>query len=373
MRPRLFIVVNEDRFFLSHRKEIAINAIKGGYDVTLVAKNTGRMNEVKALGINAIELKINPTGENLLEEFKTFCFLLKLYRREKPLIVHHVGLKNVLYGGLAAKLAKIHGVVDAISGLGIMFSGEKPSLLAKAVLSVIRFSCNRKNVADIFQNKEDEKIFKDRHIIDRCKVYFTHGSGVNLKNYAYVDEPENDVLKVIFTARMVEDKGVKVLIEAAERLKDLYRGKVKFILCGGLSKNPKAIKEEYLREHCDGDYICWLGYRSDVKELLEQSNIMCFPSYYREGLPKSLIEAAAIGLPIVTTDSIGCKDTVVDGYNGFLVPVKDSVSLAEKLSILFDNPDLRKMMRVNSRKLAEKYFSIEPVIKEHMEIYRSFT
>lgn len=369
MKNRIFMVVNEDRFFLSHRKDIAIRAKESGLDVTIVAKDTGYRSEVDSLGLKMIELPVNPTGVNIFEEFKTFHFLLRLYVREKPDIVHHVGLKSILWGGLAAKLARIHGVVNAVSGLGVMFSQEKKSVMAEAILSVIRYSCHRKNVATIFQNAEDRKLFVDKHIVKNENVYYTRGSGIDLKTYIYTPEPETSVIQVIFTARMVVEKGVEVLINAAECLKNQYAGKVRFILCGSLSSNPKAISESYLKEHCDGEYICWLGHRSDIRQLLECSHIMCFPSYYREGVPKSLIEAAAVGRPIVTTNSIGCKDVVIDGYNGFLVPIKDSIVLAEKLAVLFDDQMLRRTMGVNSRKMAEKYFSIDTVIDEHLKIW----
>lgn len=369
--PSLFIIVNEDRFFLSHRKEIAVHAIKNGYDVTVVAKDTGRITEVEALGLKTIKLPINPTGTNVLEELRTFYFLYCLYKREKPDIVHHVGLKNILWGGLAARFARVKGVLNAVSGLGIMFDSVNLSKLSKAILYTIRFACNRNNVAILFQNNEDRKLFESHRILDKCNIYFTRGSGVDLNYYNYVKPPTNDVIRVIFTARMVEEKGVKVLIEAAELLRKDYNNKVVFLLCGDLSHNPRAIKASYIMNHCDGKYICWLGYRSDIKDLLEGSDIMCFPSYYREGVPKSLIEAAAIGRPIVTTNSIGCKDVVIDGYNGFLVPIKNSLELANKLRVLFADANKRKIMGINSRKLAEKYFSLESVIETHMTIYKN--
>ena len=158
------------------------------------------------------------------------------------------------------------------------------------------------------------------------------GSGVDLNQYCYTPESSDGKRsKILLTARMIVEKGVFVLTEAALKLKEQYVDKVEFLLCGGLDDNPKAIKEEELKAVCDGEYIQWLGYRTDVLELLKSCNIVAFPSFYKEGLPKSLIEAAAVGRPIVTTNSIGCKEAVVDGYNGFLIPVKDSDALAEKL------------------------------------------
>ena len=195
------------------------------------------------------------------------------------------------------------------------------------------------------------------------------GSGVDLNQYCYTPEPGSGKIKVLFTARMIVEKGVFVLVDAALKLKEQYKDKVEFLLCGGLDDNPKAIKEEELKAVCDGEYIRWLGYRTDVLELLKSCHIVAFPSYYKEGLPKSLIEATAVGRPIVTTNSIGCKETVIDGYNGYLIPVKDSDVLAEKLRTLFEDEDLRLNMGRNSRILAEKDFSIENVILKHLEIY----
>jgi glycosyltransferase involved in cell wall biosynthesis len=170
---------------------------------------------------------------------------------------------------------------------------------------------------------------------------------------------------------MIKEKGVLELAEAARLLKNAYQKKVQFLLCGDISDNPKSLTKKEMDEITDGRYIAWLGYRTDVRELLEQSHIVAFPSYYREGIPKCLIEACAVGRPIVTTDSIGCRDAVIDGYNGFLVPIKDGRALAEKLEILIGDKALRLRMGANSRKLAEREFSIENVVERHIEIYNS--
>lgn len=367
--PRLLIIVNEDRFFLSHRKEIALQAQKNGYDVTVVTKNTGRRSEVEALGLKMLELPINPTGENVLEEFRTFLFLYKLYRVQEPEIVHHVGLKNILWGSLAAKLAKVNGIVNAVSGLGVLFSQDKESFMASMILRVLRFSHHRKNVIVIFQNNEDMQLFLDKKVVEEEQIQFIKGSGIDLSGFSYTPAPQEEPVRILFTARMVEEKGTIILAKAAELLRGEYEGRVEFLLCGGLSTNPKAIKENELKEHCDGEYIQWLGHRSDILDLLRKSHIVAFPSYYREGVPKSLIEATAIGRPIVTTNSIGCKDTVEDGYNGFLIPIKDSQSLASKLKLLIDNSSLRERMGLNSRRIAERDFSLADVVAKHLSIY----
>ena len=366
---RLFIVVNVDWFFLSHRKDIALSAQENGYEVTVVTKDTGKKSTIEALGLKVIDLPMNRSGQNIIEELYTCWFLYRLYRREKPDIAHHVGLKTILWGTLAAKLAKVHGVVNAVSGLGIFFSEENTSLVSKLLSRVLHFSHHRKNLAVIFQNEEDKGLFLKNRIIKEEQAFMIKGSGVDLNQHCYTPEQESKKIKVLLTARMIVEKGVFVLVDAALKLKEKYRDKVEFLLCGGLDDNPKVIKEEELKSVCDGGYIQWLGYRTDVLELLKSCHIVAFPSYYKEGLPKSLIEAAAVGRPIVTTNSIGCKETVVDGYNGYLIPVKDSDTLAEKLNLLFEDENLRQNMGRNSRILAEKDFSIENVIHRHLEIY----
>lgn len=371
--PKLFMVVNEDRFFLSHRKPVAVAARDAGFDTVIITKNTGHRKEIEDAGFRMIELPIDPTGMNPLHEWNTFWFIFNLYRKNHPDIVHHVGMKDILWGGLAAKLLGIPGVVNAVSGLGGLFNGGKTTLTTRGILAVLRFSNKRKNVKVIFQNKDDEAIFLRHKVVHPHQIEFTHGSGINLNEYSYKEEPSGGKIKVIFTARMVKEKGVCDLIEAAESLKPIYKDKVQFLLCGRLTPNKTGISEEYMREHCDGEYICWLGERNDVKELLEQSHIMAFPSYYREGVPKSLIEASAIGRPIITCDSVGCRDVVDDGVNGFLIESQNTSELADRLQRLIDNHGLRRKMGKASRDKAERLYGIDKVVATHLKIYNDLT
>lgn len=201
------------------------------------------------------------------------------------------------------------------------------------------------------------------------QIEFTKGSGIDLETFSYVEEPSEGKITVIFTGRMVREKGVCDLIEAAELLKNEYSGKTRFLLCGRLTSNKTSVTENYLKEHCDNNYICWLNERKDIKDLLEKSHIMAFPSYYREGVPKSLIEASAIGRPIITCNSIGCSDVVDNGINGFLVRPRSSTELAAALKKLLEDKSLRIRMGKAAREKAEKYFSIKKVITTHMRIY----
>ena len=363
--------MNHDWFFLSHRQAIAVAAKEAGWDVTIVACDTGRFSDIQALGLKTIDLPINATGMNLKEEWQTYSFLRKLYKQEKPDVVHHVGLKTILWGGLAAKQVGVRGVVNAVSGLGVMFSEGKPSLISRVILAVLRYSHRRNGIRVIFQNHEDEALFMRNHITKAENIVFIKGSGVDLKDFDYTPIPDTMPLRVMFTGRMVREKGIVVLAEAAEKLRKDYEDKVVFLLCGKLSDNPKAMTKDEVEALCDGRYIQWLGHRDDVKDLLKQCHIVAFPSYYREGVPKSLIEATAIGRPIITCNSIGCKDTVDDGVNGFLIPVKDSDALAEKLRLLIEDKSLRDRMGEASRRKAENEFSLDTVIEKHLDAYAS--
>lgn len=371
---KVFIVVNVDWFFLSHRLPVALAAQKAGWDVTIVTADTGKLNDIEAAGLKTINLPMSRSGMNLKEELGTLLFLLRLYKREKPDVVHHVGMKTILWGTLAARFARVNGVVNAISGLGGFFAEDNTSIMSKIVPMVLRFSHDRKNLLCIFQNFEDKGLYVKNKIIKEEQARYIKGSGVDLKEFCYTPEPlvnENseNKLRVILTARMIVEKGIFILTEAAEKLRPKYGDKVEFLLVGGIDDHPGAITKEQLDAVCDGKYIQWLGYRTDVKELLQSSHIVAFPSYYMEGLPKSLIEADAIGRPVITCNSVGCKETVIDGYNGYLIPTKDVDALVEKLDILLGDAKLRQEMGKNSRKYAEENFSIDVVIERHLAIY----
>lgn len=366
---KLFIIVNVDWFFLSHRLPVALAAQKAGWDVTIVTADTGKLNKIREYGLKVINLPMSRSGMNIFEELKTLHFLYKLYKQEKPDVIHHVGMKTILWGTLAAKYAKVKGVVNAISGLGGFFAEDNKGLLSKVMPKVLKFSHKRKNLLCIFQNDDDWGLYVKHGIIKHEQGRFIKGSGVDLNQFCYTPEPEAGKIKVMLTARMIVEKGIFLLTEAAERLRDKYEDKVEFLLVGGLDDHPGAITKEQLEAVCDGSYIQWLGYRTDILDLLKQCHIMAFPSYYMEGLPKSLIEADAIGRPIITSNSVGCKETLVDGYNGFLIQPKDVDALTAKLDLLLSDKELRIKMGKNARKYAEDYFSIEIVKERHLAIY----
>lgn len=370
MTNKLFIVVNNDWFFLSHRSAVAVGAKNAGYDVTVITRDNGYHKDIKALGLKVMDLQMNPTGMNLREELKTVWYLYKIYKREKPDVIHHVGPKLNLWGNLAARMAGAKGVVSAVSGLGVIFNGE--GLMSKVMPYAFRFTNDMKNLRVIFQNDEDKATYLKHHIVKESQCRFIKGSGIDLNEYAYAPEPVEGRIKIMFTARMLREKGVDVIMEAARMLYPEYKDRIMLELCGGLAEEGRKsyVSAEELNSFGDDAYFKWMGKRDDVHELLKESHIFIFPSYYGEGLPKSCIEANAIGRPIITTDSVGCRDTVVDGYNGFIIPVKDPKALAEKLRVLIEDTELRQQMGRNARRYAEDNFSIEEVVKKHLEIYK---
>lgn len=367
---KLLIVVNVDWFFLSHRLPVALAAQELGWDVTIVTADTGKLKNIEANGLRVINLPMNRSGMNIFEELETLNFLRKLYRREKPDVVHHVGMKVILWGTLAAKFSMVRGIVNAISGLGGFFAEDNKGFLSKIMPRVLKFSHDRKNILCIFQNNDDWELYVRNGIIKHEQGRFIKGSGVDLSEFCYTPEPVDGKIKIILTARMIVEKGIFLFTEAAEHLRSKYSKTVEFMLIGGLDDHPGAVTKEQLDAICDGNYIKWLGYRTDVHDLLKRCHIVAFPSYYMEGLPKSLIEATAIGRPIITSNSVGCKEAVIDGYNGYLIQPKDLNALIEKLDILLQNRELRMQMGLNSREYAERYFDIEIVKERHMSIYK---
>ena len=367
---KLFIVVNVDWFFLSHRLPVALAARETGWDVTIVTANTGRLKDIEDKGLKVVNLPMSRSGKNIIQELRTFLFLYRLYRHEKPDVVHHVGIKTILWGTLGAKLASVPGVVNAISGLGGFFAKENDSVMAKVLPSVLGFAHRHENLLVIFQNQEDKKLYIENGFINENQARYIKGSGIDMNEFCYTPEPETGKIVVLLTCRIIREKGVFVLIEAAEMLRKEDEEKTEFWIVGALDDHPDAITKAEMDSVCDGRYIKWFGRREDIKDLLQKCHIFAFPSYYMEGLPKSLIEACAIGRPIITTDNIGCRDVVTDGKNGYLVPVKDAGTLADKIRELIDDKKLRIKMGKASRKIAEREFSVEDVVKKHLDIYQ---
>ncbi|MDE5773179.1 MAG: glycosyltransferase family 4 protein [Muribaculaceae bacterium] len=365
---RLLIVVNEDGFFLSHRLPVALGAQSAGWDVTVLAADTGHGAEIERHGLRYVRIPVKGTKMASTADIQCVRVLMREYRRYPDAVVHLVGLKMMLLGNIAARLTGKSRIVNAVSGLGILFVSI--GFKSRMVLRVLRaVSGGRKGVsATIFQNRDDENLFRS-YRVPLGDVYRTNGSGVDLRTIEEAPYPDGNIRRIIFTGRMLRSKGVLDLCQAAEMLRDRLAGRVRFILCGRVCENPDSLTEDELGRLTDGDYIEWLGYRRDVMEQLRSSSMIVFPSYYREGIPKSLIEAAAVGRAIITTDSVGCRETVDDGVNGYLVAIHAPEELSEKIMELINDEDKCRRMGRASRQLAEDKFNIADVVRVHLELY----
>ncbi|MDD5473283.1 MAG: glycosyltransferase family 4 protein [Candidatus Methanoperedens sp.] len=367
---RLLFVVNDAAFFLSHRLPLAAAAISKGFDVHVAAPEGCATTAIMDEGLSYHPIPLTRKGVNPWQELGSLIALVSLYRKLKPDIVHHVTVKPVIYGGIAARLAGVPAVVNAVSGLGYVFiaKGFKAELLRAVVKLGYRIAFSNMNQRIIFQNPEDIATFLKAGITVMQDTVLIKGSGVDTLLFTPQPEPEGIPL-VILASRMLWDKGVGEFVEAAKTLRSEGIA-IRFALIGDTDfGNPAAVPMEQLREwHNSGAVECW-GRRADMPIIFAGANVVCLPSY-REGLPKVLIEAAACGRAIVTTDAPGCREIVRHGENGLLVPVRDSKALVEALRTLIEDPALRARMGALGREIAVVEFSEEHVIKETLSVYR---
>ena len=379
MNKKLLFVVNAPEYMISHRLPIALAAKEIGYDVHIATPDAGQVvsshkdpvDFLKRKGFVCHPINLQRGGYKILQEFKSLMQLIFLFWKLKPDVVHLVTIKPCLYGGLAARLTSVRSVVMAIAGLGSAQSVDKLGRLKFYLVSTLfKLSFNQRRIKVIFQNKFDfESVLKSVGLdVDRAVVI--PGSGIDLKEYAVLTEPKG-VAVITFAARLLRSKGVLDFYQAAKILDE--RGVAfKFNLAGAPDLgNPDSITEEELQLLASNSSINVLGYCDDIAKLYSSSNIVCLPSYYGEGLPKSLIEAAGCGRAIITTNMPGCKDAVLDGVTGILVEPKNPMALADAIQYLIDNPKVRINMGKKARDFAEETFSIDSVVKAHVEIYET--
>lgn len=368
---KYFMVVNVDWFFLSHRLPLALKMKSLGYDVHILTKDSGRKQDILDEGLKFVDMPFERSGKNPLKEISTIQTLRKLFKKEQPEIIHNVTIKPALYGSIAAKLAKLKHtqVVNAISGLGYNFTDGRDGFLQKIVKRIMRYAYSG-NVKFIFQNPDDTALYKSMGFLhDNYKII--KGAGVDADAYPFTPIIPKEKIEIVTTARMLADKGIRELIEAANILRKKYEGKIIFKMIGDVDPgNPSALSKEELEAACIPGYVEWKGHNKDVRPALIAADIVCLPSY-REGLPKSLIEAMAIGRAIVTTDVPGCRECVAEGVNGYMVPAKDANALALALEKLILDDSLRTSMGVASRTKMLQELSLEKVLKETIAFYES--
>jgi glycosyltransferase involved in cell wall biosynthesis len=362
--------VSEDWYFCSHRLSIARKALAEGFKVVVVTRVSKHRDVIKSEGFELAPIEIKRGSFNLFLEFKTLITIYLYYKKYKPDIVHHVAIKPVIYGTLVARLIGSIKVVNAMAGLGFIFISNKKrvKLLRFFVHQLFRFLFNNKNSQLILQNKDDLGYFLKNKLVNNDNVTIVRGSGVDIKKFIPADE-STGVPIVMLASRMLWDKGVGEFVNAAKILKQ--KGiRVRFVLVGDSDpENPASISNTQLSEWHELGIVEWWGERGNMHEMLTQAHIVCLPSY-REGLPKVLLEAASCGRPIIATDVPGCREIVRDGENGILVPLKDPDLLASAIKELINNPEKRKSMGKNGRRLVEREFSEGIVVSQTLKVYQ---
>lgn len=368
---RLLFVINDLDFFVSHRLPIAVAARDAGMDVHVAVAPGPAVKRLQAEGITLHPVPITRSGTHPAEELRVLWRLYRIYRRLRPDLVHAVTIKGVLYGGWAARLANVPAVVSAISGLGHVFvqRGIRAAVGRSLVLWGYRLALRPRRSRVIFQNPEDQATFLGARIMTQSNATLIRSAGVDLTEYKPVPEAPGTVL-VVFASRMLWSKGAGDFVVAAERL-HASGIRARFILVGPPDpQNPAAISESQLEQWHGAGIVEWWGRREDMPQVFAQSHIVCLPTAYGEGVPKVLIEAAASGRPIVATDVPGCREVVKHGMNGLLVPAGDIDELCRGLKRLIDDPQLRRDMGAQGRKIAESEFSVERVVSETLDVYR---
>lgn len=364
---RILFVVNVDWFFLSHRLPLALGAREAGADVWVAAAHTGRGKEIEDHGLAFVPIPMQRSVGRITEEVRALTSLVKLYRDLKPDLVHHVAVKPIIYGSLVSRLLRIP-TVNAISGFGHLFGterGRSTRLLAEAGF---RIALRNPASFTIFQNSDDREDFISRSFLLEDQAALIRGSGVDCELFKPRSMHRKTRL-VVFASRMIREKGVQEFVDAARALRSLFPD-VNFVLLGKPDESLTAISVQQLERWNSEGLVEWKGHVGNLEEVLPEASIVVLPTYYREGVPKILLEAAACGVPVVTTDIPGCRDVVQAGRTGLLVKPRDQIALVEAIRALLDDDDYRQRLGNNARQLAESEFTVEAVVEHTLGLYR---
>lgn len=370
---RLLFVVNNPAFFLSHRLPLALGAQEAGFEVHVATMAGATVPQIVSHGLVHHIIPMSRSGMHPVEELQSIHALWKLLRRVKPDVMHAVTIKPVLYGGIAARLAGVPAYIAAISGLGFVFSKRDGGFdfLRSAATILYRLALGHPNSRVIFQNANDRDVLQEARVVRAGQVVLIRGSGVDLNEFKPAPEPEGPPV-AIMAARLLRDKGVVEFVEAA-RLTAGHASGLRWLLVGSPDPgNPASISQAEFERWCEEGLVECLGERSDIAALYQRSHIAVLPSY-REGLPRSLVEAAACGRAVVTTDVPGCRDAIEPNISGLLVPAHDARALADAVTRLASDPDMRRRMGEAGRQLAEREFNIDKIVEKHVDLYQELS
>lgn len=371
---KLLFVVNVDWFFISHRLPIALQAIADGYDVHLACSFTDKKSQLEELGITCYNIAFSRSGSSIKGELHAISSIRRVIKSLEVDVVHAITIKPVIYTGLALQSIKSSpAFVAAISGLGYVFTAETlRAKMTKLLVSLMyKFALRNKRKVVIFQNTSDQTILSEIVKLSKTDRTLIKGSGADLSVYRYQAEPVGPKKIVTMACRLLKEKGVYEFVEAAKLIKEKHSN-IDFWLIGSVDlENPNSVSQEDVDTWVEQGVITALGHREDIPGLFAQSHIVTMPSFYGEGVPKVLIEAAACGRPIVTTDNPGCRDSIINEETGLLVPIKNAEALSEALMVLLLDEDKRIRMGLQARQYAVNEFDVSNVVIRHLEIYES--
>lgn len=363
--------VGDASFFVSHRLNLIKGATEAGYRVMVACPhNDVAVATMLEMGAAHIDWKVHRSGTSLIGETLSLLRAFLIVLRTRPNLIHGITVKAILHSGICAKLLKIP-FVGAISGLGYIFTGDavgRKRILRRIITAAMKFALNRDEVSLIFQNNDDPKIIGIAGL-RKVSSYHIGGSGVDLQKIKYAPHPTGSQTRVGLPARLLRDKGVYEFVDAARELKLRGRDATFFLIGDPDQGNPTSVTVSEINDWVDKGVVEWIPFTREIGEVLKTLHIVALPSSYREGFPKTLIDAAAAGRAAVTTNVPGCRDAIVDGLTGYLCPPKDARALADALDRLINNRELCIQMGKAARLHAEKHFDVDEVTKRHMEIY----
>lgn len=367
---RVVFTVNAHEYTAAHRLPLLRAVRESGHEVEAVAPaNSAALSRLRSEGFPAHAVNLNRRGLRVWEELGAINELRRLYMGLQPDLVHQATIKPVIYGTIAARRAGVPAVVNAITGLGYVYTGAdlKSRMLRPVVNCLYRYAFRHGNQRFIFQNEDDRSVLEGLGAVSADESVLIPGSGVDVERFAPSPEPEGEPL-VVLLARLLWDKGVGEFIDAARILR-AEGPHARFALVGGLDEgNPSGIAEADIRRCVQDGVVEWWGASEDMPSIYRAAHVVVLPSY-REGLPKVVIEGSACGRPVVTTDAPGCRDAVVDGETGYLVPVRDAQALAARIRTLLESRDLRQRMGEAGRRLVVERFSTERVVEATLKVY----
>ena len=366
---KVIYFVSEDWVFLNHRLELAKKIQKKGYKVTLVTNVTHYKNLIERKKIEVIPIKIERGSLNIRKSIRTIYKLTKIFKKVDPDVVHNFGLRQIVHGSISAKFAGVNKAFNSIIGLGSAFiSGN--FFLKFFIINLLRIALFFKSSRTLVQNKDDYIFFKKKVLIRKKNLHFNTASGINLNKYKVSKEPKGKII-FLFASRILKDKGIMELIEASKKLRKITKNFELYIAGNIDSQNPSSVSLEEIKSWEAFDYLNYLGHINDMNELYKKVHVAVLPSY-REGLPKGLLEAAACGKPIITTDVTGCREVVTNGENGILVNLKDSDDLFLAMKKMVQNRKIRLSMGKKGRNFIKKNFSIDNTVANLIDLYKNF-